>query len=171
MAGFIDATASTNNPGSDSEVRCGQALASLLPPSHTVILLPPSGHRAAFGGSGATADFMVYTGGSVQNVAKPQREIEENENYALTVDAYTPDRFNPAGSAEMVKDKLSTQATAVIVDLANLTNEKQRNEVVTKIITMVDKDHKKRMVIFHFQNTNRVYNRIGSFPATGDVFV
>jgi hypothetical protein len=171
MAGFINATEGTKNPASESEVRCGIALAALLPTSHTVVLLPPSGHRAAVGGSGATADFIVYTGGSSRTGPKPLLEIQEAENYWGTVDAYTPDGFNPAGSVKMVKDKLSTQASAVIVDLANLTNEKQRNEVVTKIITMVDKDHKGRMVVFHFQNTSRVYNPLGSFQVTGDQFV
>lgn len=171
MGGFIDATAGTRNPASESEVRCGRALAALLPPGHTVVLQEPSGHRGAVGGSGATADFLVYTGGSVNSEPKPLREIQENESYWGTVDAYTPEGFNPGGSVNMVRDKLSTQARAVIVDLGKLTNPRQRNEVVTKIITMVDKDSKGSMVVFHFEGTNRVYNPAGSFRRTGDQFV
>ncbi|MCS7475678.1 hypothetical protein ACFFQW_35345 [Umezawaea endophytica] len=171
MGGFINATAGTGNDASESEVRCGRALAGLLPPKHTVVLLPPSGHRAAIGGSGSTADFTVYTGGSELSVAKPLLEVQENENYWGTIDAYTPDRYNPAGSVSMVSDKLNTQATAVIVDLVNITNDKQRAEVVTKIIAMVDKSFKGRMVIFHYQGTNRVYNRVGSFEDTRDSFI
>ncbi|GHF40642.1 hypothetical protein FHX82_004854 [Amycolatopsis bartoniae] len=171
MGGFIDATAETKNPASESEVRCGRALAALLPASHTVVLQVPSGHRGAVGGSGATADFIVYTGGSVNGAPKPLLEIRENENYWGTVDAYTPEGFNPGGSVNMVRDKLSTQARAVIVDLGNLTNPAQRKEVVTKIITMVDKAHKGSMVVFHFEGTSRVYNPADSFRKTGDQFV
>jgi hypothetical protein len=171
MAGFIDATQGTGTPASESEVRCGHALAALLPAKHTVVLLPPSGHRAAVGGSGSTADFMVYTGGSAQGIPGPLLEIQTNENYSATIDAYTPDGYNPGGSVNMVKDKLSTQANAVIVDLVNLPNDKQRTEVITKIITMVDRDHKGRMVIFHHQGKSRVYNRTAGFADTGDAFI
>ena len=171
MAGFINATLGTDNPASDSEVRCGRALAALLPAKHTVVLLPPSGHRGALGGTGATADFIVYSGGSVQSVPGTLKDIQETHNYTITIDAYTPEGYNAAGSVKAVRDKLSTQATAVIVDLVNLGNDKNRNEVITKIITMVDKDFKGRMVVFHYQNASRVYNPVASFADTGDNFI
>ncbi len=171
MGGFIDATAGTDNPASDSEIRCGPALAALVAAKHTVVLLPPSGHRGAIGGSGATADFVVYTGGTQGGVTKPLREIQENENYSTTIDAYTPDRFNPGGSIAMVDGKLATQAAAVIVDLANISNAANRTETVNKIIAMVDRKYKGRMVIFHSEGKNRVHNPTASFATTGDQFI
>ncbi len=171
MGGFIDATEGTKNAASESEVRCGRALAALVPAKHTVVLQLPSGHRGAVGGSGATADFIVYTGGTTSGVTKPLQDIQTDENYSLTVDAYTPDGYNPAGSVAAVRDKLSTQASAVIVDLVSLTNIAHRNDVVAKIITMVNQYHSGKMVVFHFEGKNRVYNPTANFAVTGNQFV
>lgn len=168
MGGFLDETAKTRNPASPSELRCGAALAALIPAKYMVVAVPPSGHRAAVGGVGATADFVVYTGGNAPGVT--YRTLEEDENKWGTVDAYTPESRDPAQVASKVIDKLSTQARSVIVDLVNLRNTTDRDAAVRRVISAVGK-RRDGAVIFLFEGKCRVHNPIGPFPDTEEQFV
>lgn len=157
MGGFIDSTVGSDEEASDSEVRCGIVLAAMVPPAWVVVLVNPSGHRSAIGGSGATADFIAYTSGNGKTFA----ELQRDENYWGTLDAYTPEAKNDGEqAAKMVRDKLSTQARAVIVDLALVRNEANRNRVISKVTTMVNKEMKGRMVIFTYDGEQSAVNPI-----------
>ena len=160
MGGFLDTTVNETNPGTESEVRCGQVIAGLIPTNWVCALVSPSGHRAAIGGSGATADFIVYTGGNGHDWLT----IRTDENYWGTLDAYTPESGNDGDqAAAMVRDKLSTQATAVIVDLHNFGNTTKRAAIINKVTAMVNKRMEGRMVIFTYRGTTEILNPAASF--------
>jgi hypothetical protein len=159
MGGFIDSTVNSTEPGSASEVRCGQVLAGLVPTKWVVVLVNPSGHRSAIGGSGATADFIVFNGGN----GKSFEDLQMDETKWGTIDAYTPEANNDGNAAaDKVWDKLDTQARAVIVDLANLTNEANRKRVVNRVEAKVGKK-KDKMVIFTYNGANTAINTMPSF--------
>lgn len=159
MGRFADLSGTSTSSNYQSEVRCGQFLAPLLPAKWVIALLPPSGHRGAYGGSGSTADFTVYSGGADQ----PDSELI-NETRVMTIDAYTPERGTaPAGIAKAVVDKLGTQATAVIVDLTNFGNSDTRRGVIDKVISEVAKYRPGQMVVFLYNDGSQIYNPVGPF--------
>jgi hypothetical protein len=165
MGGFLNVTGRTNNRASESEIRCGQALAGLVPTKWMVVAKDPSGHRGAIGGS--TADFEIRQGGyDPEHPENVDLETIDNETLWGTVDAYTP-QGTADKAADTVREKLSQQASkGVIVDLANFPVKKTRDTVINKIVAKVKEFKQTEMVIFHYNGENRFYNSVNPFPKT-----
>jgi len=188
MGAFIDDTGG-KHAHTHSEWLCGAALARLLQdPNWVVVLRLPRGPRSA----GHTADCDLYQGGSekvrnIQGTQGPKREpmdaqlkqqlmwIERNHNHWGTVDVYTPKANDSNTPGAMVRDKLRSQAKAVIVDLwPKYNTEGLRDREVSGIIYTINDLTPPRTVIFKWGNQKRVHNRAGNyfpFISTGERFL
>ena len=166
MGGFLNVTGQTNTRASESEVRCGEALAALVPPKWVVVAKDPSGHRGATGGS--TADFEIRQGGNKPVLRATDLPDIDDETLWGTIDAYTPEG-SADKAASTVREKLSQQASkGVIVDLVHFTNKRDRDSAINKIVAKVEEFNLPGMVIFHYNRDNRFFQSAKPFPADSE---
>lgn len=162
MGGFLNVTGQTNTRASESEVRCGEALAALVPNKWVVVAKDPSGHRGGIGGS--TADFEIRQGGNKDNLRRADLADIDDETLWGTIDAYTP-QGGADKAASTVREKLSQQASkGVIVDLVHFANKRDRDSVINKIVAKVEEFNQAGMVIFRYNGQNRFFQSTKPFP-------
>lgn len=182
MGRFIDIT---GHESSKSEHHCGAALAKLLPLDWVVVLHLPGPSRT----TGMTADCDLYQGGGKaigdrirNNIENKQPMDRTNMDNLLreelkniirrqttwgTVDVYSP----VGGSAvfrtvkDTVRNKLSSQAKAVIVDLGAFTDLEVRNRIIAGVKS--EPNLPPKTVIFKFGYDAFLHNRLGHYQPFG----